>query len=98
MSALPLFIAPGGLELAVVALILFLLFGVPLTLVLVLGYRFVAGQADVEATDERIEDLEAEVEDLRERLEAEAESGSTADADRGPGDASTDTPSEAGER
>ncbi|MFB6124645.1 MAG: preprotein translocase subunit TatA [Halanaeroarchaeum sp.] len=96
MSALPLFLAPGGLELAVVALILFLLFGVPLTLILVLGYRFVAGQADVAETDERIEDLEAEVADLRERLEDETESGPNGEIETAA-DATASDP-EAGER
>ncbi|MFB6069772.1 MAG: preprotein translocase subunit TatA [Halanaeroarchaeum sp.] len=60
---------PGGMELAVILLIFVLLFGVPLTLLLVLGYRFTARKADERETEERIDELESEVETLRNRLE-----------------------------
>lgn len=73
IPALQLFVGvPGGMELAVIVLIFVLLFGIPLTLLLFLGYRFTAGQATDEETDARIEELESEVADLRERLEDES--------------------------
>lgn len=68
---------PGGIELAIIFLI-FLLLAVPVVLlVLAIGYlrqRGASEDADrPDARDERIADLEAEVEMLRAHLEAERE-------------------------
>ena len=62
---------PGGIELAVIVLIFVLLFGVPLTIVLVLGYRMTERVGESAASERRLEELESEVEDLRDRLEDE---------------------------
>lgn len=71
MALPPLLFAgvPGGLELLVVLFVFFLLFGVPLTLLVALGYKHLKNQTS-EAETARIEQLEAEVADLRERLES----------------------------
>lgn len=69
-TSLLLFVGvPGGMELAVVVLVFVLLFGVPLTLLFVLGYRFTENRAASMETAERIEELESEVAALREELE-----------------------------
>ncbi|MFB6134130.1 MAG: preprotein translocase subunit TatA [Halanaeroarchaeum sp.] len=60
---------PGGIELAVIVLIFVLLFGVPLVLLGVLGYWVASPDEDV--TAERVEALEAEVAELKSRLEDE---------------------------
>lgn len=74
MSIPPLLFAgiPGGIELVVVLFVFFVLFGVPATLLLVLGFRHVTDQARSERED-RLAELEAEVSELRDRLEAENE-------------------------
>lgn len=74
---LPLF-APGGLELAVILVVSLLLFSPLVALAYVLLFR-----PDRDDTEERVADLEAEVADLRERLD----DGGGADApDGGAGD------------
>jgi sec-independent protein translocase protein TatA len=72
MSLPPLLFAgvPGGLEMVVVLFVLFVLFGVPATLLVALGYKHVRDSARA-PDDERLSELESEVEELRERLEAE---------------------------
>lgn len=60
---LPLF-APGGVELAVVLVVSLLLFSPLVALAYVVLFR-----PDDDATEERVADLEAEVADLRERLD-----------------------------
>ncbi|MFB6267658.1 MAG: preprotein translocase subunit TatA [Halodesulfurarchaeum sp.] len=74
MDSLVLFVSgvPGGLELVVVLLVFFLLFGVPATLLVVLGYRHVRKRAPG-TDDERIDRLEREVSELRDRIEEELE-------------------------
>ena len=70
MLALPAFVGvPGGVELLVILFVFVLLFGVPLTILLVLGYRLTGETDDDTVSDERIEELEAEVAALNERLE-----------------------------
>lgn len=72
MTFVPAFVGvPGGMELAVILLIFVLLFGVPLTIVLVLGYRFTRRQSDSTVSEERVAELESEVEALRDQLEDE---------------------------
>ncbi|MFB6153029.1 MAG: preprotein translocase subunit TatA [Halodesulfurarchaeum sp.] len=74
MEPAPLFVTgvPGGLELVVILLVVFLLFGVPATLIIVLGYRHVSNRAR-KADDERVAELEREVDELRDRIEEEME-------------------------
>lgn len=60
---------PGGVELLIVLFIMFLLFGLPVALALFLGYRYVRGQSSTTSRDERIAELEAELETLREQVE-----------------------------
>lgn len=62
---------PGGVELLVILLIFVLLFGIPITILLVLGFKFTQRASDEPETTERIEELEAEVSDLKDRLEDE---------------------------
>lgn len=62
---------PGGVELLVILLIFVLLFGIPITILLVLGFKFTQRASEEPATDERIEELEADVSALKERLEDE---------------------------
>lgn len=62
---------PGGVELLVIAFILFLLFGVPVALAVLVGYRYLQGRT----SDDRIDDLEAEIESLRETVEDVTETG-----------------------
>ena len=60
---------PGAIELAVILLI-FLILLVPIV-VLVLGIRWYRGRSDTDdATEERIDELEAEVAELKSELEA----------------------------
>lgn len=67
--SLPLFVGiPGGVELLVVFFVLFLLFGVPATLLVALGYKHVKDNARAEE-DARLDQLEEEVADLREQLQ-----------------------------
>lgn len=63
---------PGGLELLLVLFVLFVLFGVPATLLVLLGYRHIRGSADTR-TDERLSELESDIERLEARLEADEE-------------------------
>lgn len=60
---------PGGVELIVILLIFVLLFGVPLTLLVILGYTVLGDSGESAVSEDRLEELEAEVELLRERLE-----------------------------
>lgn len=67
--SLPLVVGiPGGIELLVVFFILFLLFGVPATLLVALGYKHVRDNARAEE-DARLEQLEQEVTELREQID-----------------------------
>lgn len=72
LSALLVVGIPGGLELVLVFFVLFLLFGVPATLLVALGYEHLSGSRDG-PTDQRLEELEREVEALQSRLEGEDE-------------------------
>jgi uncharacterized membrane protein len=60
---------PGGVELIVILLIFVLLFGVPITLLVILGYTVLGDTGESAVSEDRLEELEAEVELLRERLE-----------------------------
>ncbi|MFB6132771.1 MAG: preprotein translocase subunit TatA [Halanaeroarchaeum sp.] len=62
---------PGGVELLVILFIFAVLFGIPITVLLLLGYRFTQRASEDPETDERIEELEADVSALKERLEDE---------------------------
>ncbi|WP_435095395.1 preprotein translocase subunit TatA [Halorubrum sp. N11] len=72
---------PGGPELVIILLIAVLLFGVPL--VLIAGaVLFLRQRSDGdEAEADRIADLEAEVERLREKVDDESDEGDEADGD-----------------
>lgn len=70
---------PGGVELIVIFIIFLLLFGVPLALALLLGYKYVSGRAAEQEQAERIAELESEIEELREAIDLD-ESG-TVDLD-----------------
>jgi hypothetical protein len=63
---------PGGTEMVLVFFVLFLLFGVPATLLVALGYKHVQESAAA-SRDDRLDELEAEVEALRSRLEGDEE-------------------------
>lgn len=63
---------PGGIELVVVFFVIFVLFGVPATLLVALGYKHVRENTRGE-TQDRIAELETEVAELRQRLEADDE-------------------------
>lgn len=67
LSLVPAFVGgiPGGIELLVLFFIAFLLFGVPVAVAVFLGYRYVTGQTK----RQRIEELEAELASLSERVE-----------------------------
>ena len=60
---------PGGVELIVILLIFVLLFGVPLTLLVILGYTVLGDSGESSVSEDRLEELESEVELLRERIE-----------------------------
>lgn len=60
---------PGGLELLIILFIFVLLFGIPLTILLFLGYRLSDRVGESAVSEERLEELESEVEHLKERLE-----------------------------
>lgn len=62
---------PGGLELLVILVIFVLLFGIPLTILLVLGYRLTERAGESAIPEDRLEELEAEVDELKTRLEDE---------------------------
>ncbi|MFW5937436.1 MAG: preprotein translocase subunit TatA [Halanaeroarchaeum sp.] len=64
---------PGGLELIIILVIFILLFGVPLTLLLILGYKVLDRSPEATADEERIAELESEVQALRERIEEDDE-------------------------
>lgn len=67
---------PGGIELVVIFFVMFLLFGVPVALALILGYRYVKGQAGEDVKEERIAELEAELAELRDAVENNSTTGS----------------------
>lgn len=77
---------PGGIELLVIFFVLFLLFGVPVALALLLGYRYVKGQAGEDVKAERIAELEAELAELRDAVENNPNAGTSTDT---PGAASS---------
>ncbi|MGM0398364.1 MAG: preprotein translocase subunit TatA [Halobacteriota archaeon] len=60
---------PGGLELLIILFIFVLLFGIPLTILLFLGYRLTDRVGESAVSDDRLEELESEVAALKERLE-----------------------------
>lgn len=60
---------PGGVEVLIILFVMFLLFGVPIALALLLGYRYVSNQT----ADRRVEELEREVERLKEQIETTEE-------------------------
>ena len=70
MTIAPLFFPsiPGGVELLVVFFVFFLLFGVPMTLLVALGYKHVKDRTR-EREDARLDELESEVAELKARLE-----------------------------
>lgn len=75
---LPLF-APGGVEVAIILLISLLLFSPVVALAYLVLFR---PDKDGDATADRVDELEAEVADLRERLDAaEEESDDATDGD-----------------
>lgn len=71
LSPVPAFVGgmPGGVELLVIFVVMLLLFGVPVALAVILGYRYVSGQSGSSATDERIEELESELETLQAQVD-----------------------------
>lgn len=73
---------PGGIELLVVLFIVFLLFGVPLTLLVVLGYKHLKNATDLEEA-ERLDELESEVAALRDQLDDTRGADGRTDADAG---------------
>ncbi|MFW6003104.1 MAG: preprotein translocase subunit TatA [Halanaeroarchaeum sp.] len=62
---------PGGLELVVILFVFVLLFGIPLTILLFLGYRLTDRVGESAVSEDRLEELESEVENLKQRLEDE---------------------------
>lgn len=70
MTFTPLFFPgfPGGMELLVIFFVLFLLFGVPMTLLVALGYKHVRDSTQ-DTEEARIDELETEVAELKARLE-----------------------------
>lgn len=74
MTVPPLLVVgmPGGLELLLVLFVLFVLFGVPATLLVILGYKHIRSSADA-GTEERLAELESDIEQLEARLEADEE-------------------------
>lgn len=90
---------PGGIELIIIFFVMFLLFGVPVALALILGYRYVKGQAGEDVKEERIAELEAELAELRDAVENNSTTrrqtdstttGSTGRSVDSPVDSSTD--------
>lgn len=71
---------PGGIELIIIFFVMFLLFGVPVALALILGYRYVKGQAGADVKEERIAELEAELAELRDAVEHNSTTGSPTDS------------------
>jgi len=85
---------PGGPELLVILLILLLLFGIPLALLGVGGFLYLRSNASDE-TQERITELEAEIDHLRGELDANTGDGEQTPDDGGnepetPDDARSD--------
>ncbi len=75
MYPLPLQV-PGGIELLVIGLI-FVILAIPVALVVVLVVLFMRRSGDDSASEDRIAELEARVEDLESELaEADREGGS----------------------
>jgi sec-independent protein translocase protein TatA len=75
---------PGGPELLVILFMALLLFGIPMVLVLVLGVAWLRSSGRV--SEERVEQLEAEIETLRAELEGDGNS----DSHGGPPDPDAD--------
>lgn len=71
---------PGGIELVIVFFVVFLLFGVPVALALILGYRYVKGQAGEDEKEQRIAELEAELAELRDAVENDPTTGTSTDS------------------
>ena len=80
---------PGGIELIVIFFVMFLLFGVPVALALLLGYRYVRGQTTTGDTEERIDELESELAELRNAVEADTPTDTPMDT---PTDRRSDSP------
>lgn len=70
---------PGGIELIIIFFVMFLLFGVPVALALILGYRYVKGQAGEDVKAERIAELESELAELRDTVENSPNTGTSTD-------------------
>jgi len=64
---------PGGPELLVILLIMLLLFGIPLVLLTVGGFAYLRTNAD-DDTQERIAELEGEIDHLKSELDAGGQS------------------------
>jgi len=63
---------PGGPELLVILLIMLLLFGIPLALLAVGGFVYLRSNAS-DDTQERIAELESEIDHLKSELDADDE-------------------------
>jgi uncharacterized protein YceH (UPF0502 family) len=72
-APLLVFAIPGGMELVVFLVVFFVLFGVPATLLVALGYKHVRDSASTpeDSDADRITALEDEVQELKERLDEE---------------------------
>jgi sec-independent protein translocase protein TatA len=73
---------PGGPELLVILLVLLLLFGIPLVLLGVGGFVYLRANTD-DDTEERIAELEGEIETLKSELDA---GGQSTDDEHAAGD------------
>jgi hypothetical protein len=60
---------PGGIELLVIGLVFLLLFGIPLVVVVVVGVLWLRSRGTDDGTEQRVAELEREVERLREQLD-----------------------------
>jgi sec-independent protein translocase protein TatA len=90
MTLLQVFGLPGGPELLVIMLIALLLFGIPMALVLLFGVAWLRSSGRV--SEERVEQLEAEIETLRAELADDGNGDGNADAGSADsGDDSTDS-------
>jgi sec-independent protein translocase protein TatA len=80
---------PGGPELLVILLIMLLLFGIPLALLAVGGFVYLRSNAG-DDTQERIAELESEIDHLKSELDAEG-GGEQATSDGGADSESNDS-------
>ncbi|MEF8853360.1 MAG: hypothetical protein V5A28_13240 [Haloarculaceae archaeon] len=74
---------PGGPELLVILLMMLILFGVPLVLLGIGGFAYLRANAD-DDTQERIAELESEIEHLKSEIDADV------DDERAASDGGTD--------